>query len=200
MFDEGTHWVALGRIKGAFGVHGEVRVMPYQLPIARVLPDPTPMPGFPVSTLLESPVWRLGREVPAPREIKWHAGHLQGEYIHARLQGFETREEVQTLAGQQVWVSAQIVPKLSVNQYYWFQLTGLTLLDVTQAPEEPRVQARVLARELGIVESLFATGSNDVLVVREHSGEERLIPFIHDTIVQVDLAAGAITARLMPGL
>lgn len=192
MFDEGTRWVALGRIKGAFGVHGEVRVIPYQFPIARVLPDPTPIPGFPLSILLESPVWRLGRELPAPREIKWQAGHLQGKYIHARLQGFETREEVQTLAGQQVWLSGQSVPKLSVNQYYWFQLIGLTLLDVTQAPEKPRV--------LGVVESLFATGSNDVLVVREHSGEERLIPFIHDTIVQVDLAAGEITVQLMLGL
>ena len=52
-------------------------------------------------------------------------------------------------------------------------------------------------RELGTVSHLFATGANDVLVVK---GErERLIPFVRDGVVrEIDLAAGAIVVDWDP--
>ncbi|MBF0428611.1 MAG: 16S rRNA processing protein RimM [Magnetococcales bacterium] len=190
-------WVPLGRIKGAFGVQGEVKVIPYQLTIARILPDEILEAESPVSPLLEKSVWRLGREAPLPQEVNVLSRRLQGKAILARLQGLENREQIQTLAGMQIWIPWEALPDPGVNRFYWIQLIGLRVLDVT---EDETGSKEACPKELGVVETLFATGSNDVLVVREKSGEERLLPFIRDTIVRVDLDAGEMDIRLMFGL
>lgn len=192
MSNEGTRWVALGRIKGAVGLQGEVKVTPYALAITRLLPDPTPQVSFPLTTLLEHRLWRLGRESMSSQEVTLVEGQLKGDRILGRLQGIQNREEIQSLAGLQIWLPWSALPVLSANQFYWLQLIGLLVLDVTEPGMQPV--------EMGRVESLFSTGSNDVLNVRMASGEERLLPFIHDTIVQVDLDAAVVMVQLMPGL
>jgi len=65
------------------------------------------------------------------------------------------------------------LPPPGPGEYYWTDLEGLRVVTVGGI-------------ELGTVASLFATGANDVIVVR---GErERLIPFIRpEVIVEIDL-------------
>ncbi|MBF0128125.1 MAG: 16S rRNA processing protein RimM [Magnetococcales bacterium] len=197
MTGEATRWVALGRIQGAFGVRGELRVVPYALEIARLLPDPAPEVPFPLTLLLEFPFWRLGREAPGAMEYQCLAGRLAGDKILASLRGFTSREEIQTLTGTQIWLPWHTLPGLAANHYYWLQLQGLRVLEAA-GPEVPQPRA------LGVVTGLFATGSNDVLRVgtgdEERDDDERLLPFIHDTILEVDLDAGLIRVQLMPGL
>jgi 16S rRNA processing protein RimM len=66
------------------------------------------------------------------------------------------------------------LPKPANNEYYWTDLEGLT---VTNQDGE----------ELGKIDHLMATGSNDVIVIQ---GKKRhLIPFIlNEVIVNIDLA------------
>ena len=68
------------------------------------------------------------------------------------------------------------LPSTRPGEYYWADLVGL----------EVRTLDGV---DLGRIEQLFETGSNDVIVVQ---GErERLIPYIWDQVVrEVDLDAG----------
>jgi len=54
-------------------------------------------------------------------------------------------------------------------------------------------------RYLGAVESIWPTGGNDVLVVRD-GARERLIPAIKSLIVQVDLPRKRMVLRFMEGL
>ena len=55
------------------------------------------------------------------------------------------------------------------------------------------------AVDLGKVTSLMETGANDVLVVKAEDGQERLIPFIRDSVItHVDLQAGTMTVDWDP--
>ena len=67
------------------------------------------------------------------------------------------------------------LPAAGEDEYYWSDLTGCRV----------RTTEGV---ELGVVERLFATGSNDVMVV-QGEGRERLIPFTSAAVPSVDLDA-----------
>ncbi len=200
MPNSATQWVAFGRIKGAVGLRGDVRVIPYSLAITRLLPDPAPMMTFPLNILMEFSRWRLSRNQPAADslakaaffEVEWSTGRLKGDQIQVQFDGIENREEIQKLAGLQIWLPITALPVLPKYHYYWFQLTGLRVIEMGDAEREPK--------DLGLVEAVLATGANDVLSLRESGGGERLLPFIHDTIVEVDLDGGKLFVRLMPGL
>ena len=49
------------------------------------------------------------------------------------------------------------------------------------------------------MENLFATGANDVLVVRR-GDRERLLPYTDDAVAEVDLDAGILRLSDMDGL
>jgi 16S rRNA processing protein RimM len=74
-------------------------------------------------------------------------------------------------------VPKKSLPPAAANEYYWADLIGLKVVNTEQ-------------QELGHVTGLLETGANDVLVVQ---GErERLIPFVAQVALEVDLAAGTI--------
>ncbi|MCW8924108.1 MAG: ribosome maturation factor RimM, partial [Gammaproteobacteria bacterium] len=68
---------------------------------------------------------------------------------------------------------------LSGDEYYWRELIGLRVVN----------QQGV---ELGVVESLFETGANDVLVVKDGT-QERLVPWtLGHAVLEVDMEQGVI--------
>ncbi len=182
----------MGRVKGASGVQGDLRVVPLSPDIACLLPSQEPPFRFPAARLLEFPVWRLGRKPPGERDLHWTDGRSIGGGILVRVPEIPRREDLQPLAGLKIWLPESALPELPEGQFYWFRLLGMRVLEVTDP-------ATVV--ELGQVQQILATGSNDVLVVDAGDGsEERLLPFIHDTVERVDTQEGIIRVRLMPGL
>ncbi len=96
---------------------------------------------------------------------------IQGQDVVADL-GFENRDQAIESKGQFLAVDRQQLPQLEENEYYWDDLIGLNVFDLQH-------------NDLGKVIELIETGANDVLVV---SGEkERLIPYIPQVIVKIDL-------------
>lgn len=153
---EDADWVILGRIEGIFGVAGMVKVFSY----TEYRPD-----------ILEYPTWWLGQ--PG----NWQAYTLleareQGKTLVAQLEGVGDREQARALLGQSIAVPREQLPALDEDTYYWSQLVGLQVLNPEGEP-------------LGIVDHLFETGANDVLVVRA-AGGEILIPYT--AVLEVDLA------------
>lgn len=92
----------------------------------------------------------------------------------ARLEGCVGRDAAAALKGRQVAVSRGALPKTGKNEYYWSDLIGLTVVNLQN-------------ESLGNVSGLLETGAHDVLVVQD--GQERLIPFNAQTVVEVDVAA-----------
>lgn len=126
-----------------------------------------------IDGLLDFPVWHLGRGAQW-REVKVSEAHVQGKTLVARLPGCNDRDAAAALKGLQIAVPREALPQAAENEYYWSDLIGMDV-ENTQGVA------------LGKVADMMGTGANDVLVVE---GErERLIPFVKQVILEVDLNA-----------
>jgi 16S rRNA processing protein RimM len=124
--------------------------------------------------------WRLGE-----REVSGAHGREQGKGVIGKLPGCDNRDAAAGLVGVSIQVPRSALPKPKRGEVYWADLEGLDV--VTEQ-----------GMNFGKVSHLFATGANDVLVVRD--GErERLIPYVPGQFVrEVDLHAGRITVDWDP--
>ena len=112
---------------------------------------------------------------------------LPGGYALLRLDGLESADAVRPLAGQWLVAPADTAPDLPPGEYYHYQLVGLTVM--TDQGEE-----------LGTLQEVLVTGSNDVYVVKSPSAEEVLLPAVSQVIKEVDLPAGRMLVHLIDGL
>lgn len=101
----------------------------------------------------------------------------QGKLIIARIQDCTTPELAKTYTNDTIAIEREQLPPLPLNEYYWTDLIGLRVVNQDGA-------------DFGIVDSLFETGSNDVLVI--HGERQRLVPYLPAVIKHIDL-----TQRIM---
>lgn len=167
--------VVLGKLTSPYGVKGWLKVYSYT----------SPMDG-----MLDYAHWVLKQD---GRLVRYSLvqGRRQGKGLVAQLKGVDSREAADALAGAEILLPKADLPELSGNDYYWYQLEGLT----------------VITREgvvLGRVDHLFETGANDVMVVKGDADtavddRERLLPFLpDDVILSVDLDTGVMTVDWDP--
>lgn len=159
--------VVLGRIVGLFGVRGWVKVYSETSP-----PD----------NILEYRTWLL-RDGDQLVAHKLEQGQAHGKGVVARLAGCNDRDQAALLVGRTIEVPRSELPPPEADEYYWTDLEGLQV-------------ATLEGVELGSVDHLFETGSNDVLVVQ--GDRERLIPFTAAVIQEVDMAGRRIVVDWDP--
>lgn len=154
--------VILGRVAGPHGVQGWLRVRTFSE--AR-------------ETLLGFQRWMLGDRA-GWTGYRLQEGRAYADGLLVRLQGIADRDAAARLRGSEVAVWRSQLPPLEDGEYYWADLEGLRVFTADGVC-------------LGIVQRLFETGANDVMVVQ---GErERLIPFVMDEVVRrIDLEGGRI--------
>lgn len=151
--------VTIGRISGLFGVKGWVKVRSYTDPRENIM-DYNPW------------LLRLGEEWLT---FDVEAIQTHGKSIIAKLRQVADRDEAAGLLQSEIAIEREQLPALADNEYYWRDLQGLTVLNLSGVV-------------LGKVEYLLETGANDVLVVRRDQ-REILIPYAFGEIVRsVDLA------------
>lgn len=101
-------------------------------------------------------------------------GRSHGKGVIAKIEGYDDPESARALRGADIAVPREQLPPAEEGRYYWSDLIGLEVVTLNGVA-------------LGRVDHLLETGANDVLVVR---GErERLIPFIDQVVIDVDLSA-----------
>ncbi|MEO5365027.1 MAG: ribosome maturation factor RimM [Magnetococcus sp. WYHC-3] len=165
-----TRWVRVGRIRGLFGVRGEARV-------ESLTSDPLTLADFP-TLWLDPP--------PGGGTLSPLAGRLQGPGLVMAFAGVDRREDVTALLNRDLYVPRDQLPLSDEDGLLWADLVGLQVAD----------EAGV---SLGRVVGLMETGANDVLVLHGPGGE-RLLPYIDDVVRRVDLDAGVMVVRLLPGM
>jgi 16S rRNA processing protein RimM len=160
---QGDAKLLLGKIVGVFGVEGWVKIESYADPRPRIFKY---RPWFVTAAAGE-------------KEFDGVDGRTQGKGMIAKLPGIADRDAAAGLLGAEIRVLRSALPKPKRGEYYWIDLEGLVVSNTEGVA-------------LGRVSHLFATGANDVLVVRD--GErERLIPYVTGQFVrEVDLESGRI--------
>jgi len=99
------------------------------------------------------------------------------------FEGISDRTAAEPLAGAYVTVPLAEARALPADQYYHFQLVGLTVFDTRQA------------RQLGRVAEVLTYPANDVLRVTD-GDHEVLIPMIRSVVRSIAPAEGMITVDL----
>ena len=107
----------------------------------------------------------------------------QGKNFLMRFREYAVREDAQRLTGRLLTVARAEAAPLDEGEYYVFDIVGLTVYD-----EEDN--------ELGTVENVLRTGSNDVYAVRSEDGRELLIPALRAVVQSIDVPSGRMTVRL----
>lgn len=113
--------------------------------------------------------------------------NLPDGYALLRLEGLESADAVRPLTGQWLVAPDEPAPDLPPGEYYHYQLVGLDV--VTDEGED-----------LGTLQEVLVTGSNDVYVVKSASGDEILIPAVSQVVKEVDLPARRMLVHLIDGL
>jgi 16S rRNA processing protein RimM len=167
----------VGRILGAHGIGGEVRV--------RALADDAAL-------LLAAKRFALSRdgpEDPHAVEIESQGGTTgrAGE-VRLRLRGVADRDAAEALRGTLLLMDAADLPPLPAGRHWWFELVGCVV--ETAAGER-----------VGRVRGLLETGAeHDVLDVAGDDGRQRLIPMASALVREVDVVARRIVLEDVAGL
>ncbi len=153
--------MAVGRIVGAWGVRGWLRVQPFN--------------AAPESVLLQARTWWLAGR----RALRVTRARVQGEDVIAEPLEPLQREAVLALKGTEVLVSRATFPESAPGEYYWVDLIGCEVSN----PAGYRFGTVLSVDDHG-AHPLLDVGSES----KDASTERRLIPFVGHFIVEVDLA------------
>lgn len=104
-----------------------------------------------------------------------------------RFRGVDDREQAEALQKSLLVVPASSSPELPEGSWWDHRIVGCTLDTDT-------------GRSLGTVREVIHTAANDVWSAVDEEGTETLIPVLHDVLVEVDVDAGRIVVREVPGL
>ena len=102
------------------------------------------------------------------------------------LEGIASRNQATPLAGKYLSANPVSDAVLEEGEYFHYQLIGM------------RVRTEE-GEELGEIQEILETGSNDVYIIRDGS-RELLIPATTQVVLDVDVAGNAMLVRLPDGL
>ncbi|HSQ81461.1 MAG TPA: ribosome maturation factor RimM [Casimicrobiaceae bacterium] len=156
----------MGRVAAPYGVRGAIKVQPLSA-------DP--------AALLEHRQWWLRTRAQPSQWQPWsvQSARMQGAALVAQVEGIDTRESAAALRGAEIGIPRDDLPELPTGEYYQGDLVGMAV--------ENR-DGVALGRVVGFAES----GAHPLLQVVDEAGVERLIPWVGQYVIQVDVDAGRI--------
>lgn len=172
--------VEVGRVLGAWGIKGGIRVKPFAAnPQALfsskrwfILPPETQRP----------PGARQAVALPTLLRVVQAKEH--GDGVVATVQEVPDRNAAEALQGARVYVSRASFPTPDEDEFYWVDLIGLQVLNRA-------------GLDLGLVVGLIETGPHCVLRIQPAGttaeAEQVLIPFVAAYVDKVDLPGKRIT-------
>lgn len=181
--------VEVGRVLGAWGVRGGLKIHPHAA-------DP--------AALLKARRWWL--RLPAARDTGW----LRAEVISAKVHGSEVtaswsglsdRDAAEAWKGASVWVPRSAFPALPADEFYWVDLIGCRVSGHEQTPRSPDQ----VPDWVGVVSDVSDNGAHAILSVDLGSndapvldarGRRRsvLVPFVPVHVPSVDMTARHLVA------
>jgi 16S rRNA processing protein RimM len=156
--------VVMGRIAGAFGIQGWVKVRTFTEA---------------ASTLGGYGEW-IVRTREGLRSIAVEGFEVHSKGPVAKLAGCGDRDGADALRGSEIAVTREALGEAGEGSLYWVDLVGLDVVHVE-------------GERLGRVEQLFEAGDTSVLVLKDEAAKELMIPFVPVYVKAVDREARRIT-------
>ncbi len=160
--------IAVGRVAGAFGVRGEVR-------IAAFTEEPLALAGFRA----------LKRQDGSPALVITTAREAKGGVI-CRCEGVETKEQADALRGLRLFIARDALPEPDEDEFYLADLIGLAVVDPAGAP----VGKVKSVQDFGAGDILE--------IIPEEGGATWYLPFTREAVPEVSIAEGRIVAVRPP--
>ena len=156
--------VVIGRVSSPHGVRGWVKILSFTDPIENIFSYK--------SIFLEK-----GNEY-LPFEIEDYS--TNGKIVRIKLKGVDDRDQSEAVSNCEILIDREELPEISSDSYYWTDLLGF----------EVRTEVNEC---IGLLDSFFETGSNDVMVIVGENNSRKLIPFINiDVVKNVDIESKVI--------
>jgi 16S rRNA processing protein RimM len=162
--------ILMGKIAATHGIKGQLRVVPYSGMADNLL-------------LCKSLFVRDAKGGLAQYEVA--SATVHGKKLLVTLHGFSGINQVLHFVGSEVLLYKEQLSEPEEGEYYWNDLIGMKVVTTDGI-------------DLGILESIIETGSNDVYVAVSN-GREYLIPALADT-VSIDVHAKRMTVTPFEGL
>lgn len=156
--------VAMGYIKGVFGIKGWIKIA-----ASTEYAD----------SLLDYPEWLLSKDGKT-LNVSIESGKVAGDELQVKLKGIDDRNQAFLLRGYTVEIPRDLFAPTDEDEYYWADLVGMAVVNKDGIA-------------LGTVKNLMETGANDVLMIQGEYGQI-LIPFVSQYIETVDTDGKIITA------
>ena len=172
-----VRWVEVGVIRRPHGVKGELHILFHN-------PDTTlAAPG------VELAAWSQGQEgeEDARRDLVIHRVRHTPKGWLVFFEGVGQREVAAALTNRRLFVRRDSLPPLDEGEFYQTDLIGC--LATSDAGEE-----------LGEIVGFFDNGAHDVVVIRRSGDQEVLLPFLAETVVELDLVNGTVKLDVPDGI
>jgi len=151
--------ILVGKISNPHGIKGWIKVISFTDPIENIL---------------SYKKWTIS-DNETEKTYCLEDSRIQGNKIVIKLEGVNNRDDADLLKNLQIEINRSDLPKLEENSYYWEDLVDFNVIDIK-------------GMHVGKVDSLFRTGSNDVLVIINETKQRLLVPFIMEEVIKyVDL-------------
>ena len=149
--------VTVGRFGAPYGVKGWVKLHSFTDPIDNIF-------------IYQPWLVKLGKKW---QTIKLTDFRKHNKGLIVAIEGCDNRDTTALYRNVTIAVKRTQLPALNTGEYYWTDLEGLTVHTLDD-------------NELGKVDYIFATGANDVLVVK--GKREHLIPYLQNNVIKkIDL-------------
>jgi 16S rRNA processing protein RimM len=150
--------ILVGRVAGAFGVKGEVRITSFTA-------EPLALVGY--KTLL--------REDGQPA-LTLTGGRAAKGGVVARAREIETREQAEAARGLRLYIPRAVLPPVAdEDEFYVADLVGMAVVSPAGEP-------------LGVVRSVRDFGAGDLLEIAPAAGESWWLPFTKEAVTEVSVA------------
>ena len=137
-----------------------------------------PLTDF-VDRFMKMNVVMVGNEPLHIESCRYHK-----QFVLLKFREYPTREDAMHLNGRLLTIARDEVAPLDEGEYYTFDIIGLTVFD----PD---------GNELGRVDNILRTGSNDVYQAHSKDGKEVLIPALKSVVKAIDIAQGKMIVDLL---
>lgn len=166
-------YLIIGKIGGAHGVRGEVRITPLTDDVRRF------------SKLKECMILDEKENLKTRKVVQ--SSRLDDSRTLIKFEDVNDRDEAAKWNGFFLAVSRKDAVKLPKDRYFIADLIGLSVVDDARG-------------ELGTIKDIINHGASDIILVRRKGKNELLIPYLKTIVTNVDLDEGKMYVTLPEGL